>query len=132
MIPKALLQLPRLLRLRAEPLTGYLAPAELVWEEAARLVETAIEALENELLDLPEAAEESGYTTSHIRRLLGLEAGYKAILPNAGTKKQPRIRRGDLPRKPGHPGRTPAGLAATTPAGAPSRSQVARAVAAGE
>lgn len=52
---------------------------------------------ERETLTLKQAAEESGYSRDHLGRLLASE-----ILPNAGEPYAPRIRRRDLPRKPGH------------------------------
>lgn len=49
----------------------------------------------NELLPLRRAAAESGYTADHLGRLLR-----EGKLANAGRANAPRIRRGDLPRKP--------------------------------
>lgn len=42
-----------------------------------------------------QAAKESGYTADHLRDLLR-----QGKLPNVGEENAPRIRRGDLPRKP--------------------------------
>ena len=50
-----------------------------------------------EPLTLREAAMLSGYTVDHLQRLVA--AGQ---LENIGRKGRPRIRRGDLPVKPGH------------------------------
>jgi hypothetical protein len=50
-----------------------------------------------EPLTLREAAMLSGYTVDHLQRLV---AGGR--LENSGRKGRPRIRRGDLPVKPGH------------------------------
>ena len=50
-----------------------------------------------EALTLREAAMLSGYTVDHLQRLVS--AGQ---LENIGRKGRPRIRRGDLPLKPGH------------------------------
>jgi len=47
------------------------------------------------LLDLPQAAAESGYSEGHIGRLVR-----EGKIPNAGRRRSPRIRRADLPRKP--------------------------------
>ena len=51
---------------------------------------------ESEILTLEEAAKWSGYSSDHLARSLR-----RGAIPNAGRKGQPRIRRGDLPRKPG-------------------------------
>ncbi len=47
------------------------------------------------LLSLPEAAGRSGYSVEHLGRLVR-----EGRIPNAGRKGSPRIRAGDLPRKP--------------------------------
>lgn len=71
-------------------------------EAAARLCEAhaeelreALHSVDDELLSIPQAAAESGYSRQHLRALL---AG--GTVPNAGAKGRPRIRRADLPRKP--------------------------------
>jgi hypothetical protein len=132
MIASQILTLPERFRRRAETLVGYLAPADVPWEEAAQLVERTIHDIQTEKLSVAAAAAESGYTTGHLRRLLGLEPGYDRVLPNAGTEECPLIRRCDLPRKPGHNVGVLFTVAGTTAHVASSRSQVARAVAAGE
>ena len=53
---------------------------------------------EDELLNLQQASEESGYSADHIGRLLR-----RGTLPNAGRLHAPRIRRADLPQKTGLP-----------------------------
>jgi hypothetical protein len=130
MLPRKITSLPDLFRARAKELSGYLAPAEVPWEQAALLLETAITTAMNEPLTLENASTESGFTIGHLRRLLGLEQGYPAKLPNAGTPEAPLLLRCHLPRKPG------AGvdeqqveLAPGRRARALSRMQVARAVA---
>ena len=50
---------------------------------------------ESELLTLTEAASYSGYSADHLARLLR-----DGDLENAGRRHRPRVRRGDLPRKP--------------------------------
>lgn len=48
----------------------------------------------DELLSLGRAAQESGYSTDHLSRLLR-----EGRIPNAGRKSKPLIRRRDLPQK---------------------------------
>ena len=50
-----------------------------------------------EALTIPQAAEASGYSRDHLRSLVST-----GEIPNAGRKGSPRIRRADLPVKPGH------------------------------
>jgi len=104
----------------ARRLTGSNSAA-LVWEEAAQEVEERLGKALLELLTLDAAAAESGYTCSHLRRLLR-----EGTIPDAGTEQDPRILRMHLPRKPGH------GVDADTVRPASSRVQAARAVIEGE
>jgi hypothetical protein len=85
---------------------------------ADRLEEHA-SAWETEPLTLEEAAQESGYSRDHLGRVLA-----EGIIPNAGEPYAPRIRRFDLPRKPGHTSES------ATPLDGPvsSRMQMARSV----
>lgn len=62
----------------------------------ARQLVGRLEASEKELLTLAQAAKESGYSQDHLRHLVA-----DGTLPNAGEKGRPRIRRADLPVKPG-------------------------------
>lgn len=59
-------------------------------------LEQAAADLAAEALTLSEAAAESGYSERRLRELLT-----SGEIPQAGKKGAPRIRRGDLPRKPG-------------------------------
>lgn len=68
----------------------------------AEAVEHCVERIEDswlqwqsQKLTVAEAAEASGYSEPHIRRLLA-----ENRLKNAGSAGRPRIRRADLPRKP--------------------------------
>lgn len=70
-------------------------PAKLL-ELCAQQLETGLRAAENDVLTLQDAARESGMHADTLRHLIS-----KGKLPNAGRKGAPRIRRGDLPRKPG-------------------------------
>ena len=56
----------------------------------------AIRAEGNSSLTLSEAARESGYSEDHLRHKVA-----EGEIPNAGRKGAPRIRKCDLPRKPG-------------------------------
>ena len=55
---------------------------------------------EAEPLTLQEAAVESGYSYDYLQHMVG------GVIPNMGEKGSPRVRRSDLPRKPGR-GHTP-------------------------
>lgn len=74
---------------------GREAEADQLEARAAELV-AAEQAAGDELLDLQEAAAESGYSKRRIRELVA-----EGAVPNAGRKGAPRIRRADLPQKPG-------------------------------
>ena len=70
-------------------------PAARAYERCARQLEESLMAEGGERLTLGEAAEESGYSTDHLGRLIREEK-----IPNAGRANAPRIRRADLPIKP--------------------------------
>lgn len=85
-------------------------------EDAARLMESLADELDavlcaaqDETLSLAEAAAESGYTAAHLRYLVS-----EGKLRNRAASGPPRFRRGDLPRKPGHPAPAPLRLAASS------------------
>lgn len=59
-------------------------------------LDESLRAMANETLDLAAAARESGYSRDRLRHMIA--AGE---LTNAGRKGAPRIRRGDLPTRPG-------------------------------
>lgn len=65
-------------------------------ESAADDLEQAWKAWRQELLTVEQAASASGYSEAHIRRLLR-----EGKIPNAGEEHHPRVRRADLPKKPG-------------------------------
>jgi hypothetical protein len=69
-----------------------------VCELHAAEIEAAVKAANDEQLTLEEAERESGYTRDHLRHLVA-----DGAIPNAGRSGRPRIRRGDLPRKPSAP-----------------------------
>ena len=51
---------------------------------------------DDEVLDLDQAAQESGYSKERLRKLVAAEE-----IPNAGRRGAPAVRRQDLPRRPG-------------------------------
>jgi len=85
-------------RSRAGKLRDWAAAEEVAhaWEEAARELEAVLAEREQELLNLQQASELSGYSPDHLGRLIR-----EGKVPNAGRVNAPRIRSADLPRKPG-------------------------------
>lgn len=67
-----------------------------VLTQCAEDIHRILEQQEAEPLTLHESAAVSGYSASQLRRLLA-----SGTLANVGDDRGPRIRRGDLPRKPG-------------------------------
>jgi len=65
------------------------------YEVCSEELEAALRRGEDDLLDLQEAARESGYSSDHLGRLV--RAGK---IPKGGRRNAPKIRRGDLPRRP--------------------------------
>lgn len=83
-------------REKAEDLRQYGADAQAqTLEAAADDLEERVAAIRLQTLTLREAAEESGYSYSRLQEMVGDE------LENVGEPGAPRVRRGDLPRKPG-------------------------------
>jgi hypothetical protein len=81
---------------RAAELRRYGAePQAVTLEAAAAELDAALREAADEPLTLAEAAEESGYSERRLRELVA--AGE---VPQAGRKGRPRVRRGDLPRRP--------------------------------
>ena len=74
---------------------GVLLQGALLCEELLRDVRTVFAGDSDALLTLREASARSGYSVDHIGRLLR-----EGALHNAGRKGSPRIRAGELPRKP--------------------------------
>lgn len=66
-------------------------------ERHADRMEEAAAARSDEALSLEEAADFGGYSYSHLQTLVS-----DGTIENVGEKGSPRIRRGDVPRKPGH------------------------------
>jgi len=65
-------------------------------ERAAADLEAALAREQDALLTLEQAAQESGYSADHLRHLVA-----EGTVPNAGRRGAPRVRRGDLPTRPG-------------------------------
>lgn len=109
------------LRSEAEVLRENCADSQAkLCERHAERLEEALSKHSNETLTVAEAAAESGYSKSHLRRLIR-----EGRIPNAGEAGSPRIQRRDLPRKPGLGSK----VASAEPAGPlGSRKQVARSV----
>lgn len=92
MIPS---ELPSGWRTRAVELEPYSASAAEAFRTAAVELDEALREAADAELTLDEAASESGYSKRRLREMVAAGG-----LPNAGRKGAPRIRRGDLPRKP--------------------------------
>ena len=71
--------------------------AACAWEKAAEKLEMVLGEARTRALTLEEAEAESGYSRSHLRRLIR-----QGVVRNSGIENHPRILRRDLPRKPGH------------------------------
>ncbi len=65
-------------------------------EAAVAIIERRFREAQLEPLSLEQASAESGYCADHLGRLVR-----GGTIPNAGESYSPRIRRCDLPRKPG-------------------------------
>jgi hypothetical protein len=91
-----LAQLPEAWRARATELRRLAAAdgAARAWECAAQELAAALAQQADELLSLAEAAEISGYHPDSLGRLIR-----EGKLANYGTKRRPKVKRGDLPRR---------------------------------
>lgn len=96
MIPSAL---PPAWRARAAELEPFASGAAAAFRQAADELEEAIRQAEDAELTLAEASRESGLAQRTLR--LKVASG---VIPNAGRKGAPRIRRRDLPRRAGSGG----------------------------
>ena len=70
--------------------------AAMTLEVAAGELESSLRAAADTALTLADAARESGFSVDHVRHLVA-----SGTIPNAGRKGSPRVRRQDLPAKPG-------------------------------
>lgn len=80
---------------RAAALRRYAPEVANAWEDAAAELEASLRDFGAELLTLEGAARECGYRADHLGRLV--KAGRLANLGRSGA---PKVRRGELPRKP--------------------------------
>lgn len=82
-------------RARAANLAAWaLADAARVWQLAADELDQHERECALQTLTLAEAAEASGYSQSHLGRMVA-----EGKIENAGERGSPRVRRGDLPRR---------------------------------
>lgn len=92
----ALSELLSVWRCRADELSPYAPAAAEAFRKAAEELQIALRDVAGELLTLEEAAAASGYSRDHLGR-----AVRTGKIANAGRANAPRIRRSDLPVKPG-------------------------------
>ena len=90
-------ELPVFWRARADDIRPYAPAAAQAFEDAAADLEPILREMALEVLTLGQAAEESGYSVEYLGRKVR-----SGDIANAGKPGAPRIRRADLPRKPGH------------------------------
>jgi len=88
--------LPSTWRDRAGELERYAPAAAAAFWTAAGELEEALQTRADEPLTLDEAAAESGYSKRRLRELVA-----EGTIANAGRRGAPRIRRADLPMRPG-------------------------------
>jgi len=87
-------RLPVRWREQARQLSRFAPGLAEVFQTVANELEEAAEAQAADLLTLQEAAQISGYSASHLGRLVR-----EGVIPNHGRKGAPRLRRAELPRR---------------------------------
>ena len=87
--------LPPTWRERAKGLARYAPTVATAIEELADELAAVLAESDETLLSLEAAGRESGYSADHLGRLVK-----QGSLRNYGRKHAPKVRRGDLPRKP--------------------------------
>lgn len=75
-----------------------------ICRDHAAALEAALRESGDECVSLKQAAVLSGYSVDHLGRMIT-----QGRLENVGRNGKPRVRRGDLPRKPSHPLRDASG-----------------------
>src|SRR5689334_12602220 len=93
--------LPAQWRSRATELERYAPVAAQAFRDAAEELEKTLDAT-NDSVTLREAAAIGGYSIDALQRLVAQNR-----IDNVGRKGKPRIRRADVPTKPGHRGNLP-------------------------
>jgi hypothetical protein len=88
-------ELPNRWRQLADTLAPFTAPAAEAYRRAA--AELEVEMRSADVVTLREASLIGGYTVDHLQRVVA--AG---TIENVGKKGAPRLRRSDVPRKPGY------------------------------
>src|SRR5437016_5561658 len=88
--------LPTHWRARATELERYAPAAAQAFNDAADQLDASLQSTE-ESVTLKEAAEIGGFSPDHLQRLVA-----QGRLANVGRKGRPRIRRDDVPIKPGY------------------------------
>jgi hypothetical protein len=89
-------ELPASWRTRAAELERFAPAAAEAFRDAAAELDAALQAESDEELTLSEAAKVSGYSDRRLRELIA-----DGVVPNAGRKGAPRVRRADLPLRRG-------------------------------
>jgi len=84
-------------RTLAETLAPFAAPAAEAYRRAAAELEGELASNGGEVVTLREAAMIGGYSVDHLQRVVAAGA-----IQNVGKRGAPRIRRTDVPRKPGY------------------------------
>jgi len=90
--------LPQTWREKAQRLRSFgCTEAACTLEHCATELEASFKSHANGRLTIADAAKVSGYSEERLRRLVR-----DGLIPNAGRPNAPRIRRADVPLKPGH------------------------------
>ena len=88
--------LPTHWRARATELERYAPAAAQAFKDAADQLDDALQS-KVDTVSIKEVAALGGFSTDHIQRLVS-----SGRIENVGRKGRPRIRRNDVPTKPGH------------------------------
>lgn len=89
--------LPAEWRSRATELERYAPAAAQAFRDTADELEESLKSNDEDGVTLKEASEIGGFSVDHLQRLVA-----SGRLANLGRKGKPRIRREDVPLKPGH------------------------------
>ena len=89
-------KLPAQWRNRATEIEPYAPPVALALRTCADELEKHEQEGDGELISVAQAAIETGWSVDGIGGMIA-----DGRVPNHGTKRRPKVRRGDIPRKPG-------------------------------